>query len=356
MSVSLNQRILDRSIEHATFLRRLQSGEANAVVKLLLEKVHRPLMERLASRLERIKTRGFDTGPKTTKRIEALLRRNAEIIRLGMGEVYPDLRERLTQVGFMEASFQAKMVKSAFPKAIAVDFTRPSGNLLRSIVTARPFNGRILREWWQGIDVQIRKGVNGAIQTGLAQGQTIPEMTRAVRQVLNTGTRSAEAVVRTAVNHTATHAREQTYVENTDIIGKVRYVATLDGRTTITCASLDGKEFLVGDGPRPPMHFGCRSTTVPVLKPISQLGIPGLKDLPPGKRAALGGPVSSKESYGVWLKRQTPERQNRVLGAKRAQLFRDGKVPIDRFVDSQYRPLTLEQIMKREGLTKADLN
>lgn len=356
MPTSLNQRILDRSVAHATFLRRLQAGEANRIIRLLHDAVHEPLSARLLGRLDRIKTRGFDTGPKTTKRIQDVLRRNAELIRLGMAKVYPELRERLTQVGFMEAAFQRKMVVESFPAALEVDFVRPAGNLLRSVVTARPFNGRLLSEWWRGISVGARQGVNGAIVQGLARGDGVPEMMRGVRGALDITTRNAETVVRTAVNHVTSHARETTYAENDDLVNRIRYVATLDARTTDICASLDGREFEIGDGPRPPMHMNCRSTTTPVLLPFSKLGIPGLKDLPESTRAAIDGPTSGRETYGQWLRRQPVEDQNKVLGVGKAQLFRSGKVSIDRFVDSDYKPLTLEQVLKREGLTKADLN
>jgi SPP1 gp7 family putative phage head morphogenesis protein len=356
MPTSLNQRIIDRSISHATFLRRLQNGEANRIVRLLHEAVHEPLTRRLASRLDRIKTRGFDTGPRTTQRIAETLTRNSELIRLGMGEVYPELRSALTDVGFMEASFQTRMIRDSFPRALEFDLTRPSGQLLRSAVTARPFNGRVLRTWWQSVNVGAREGVNGAVVQGLARGETVSEMMRGVRSALATTSRNAESVVRTAVNHVTQHAREETYRTNTDVVQQVRYIATLDARTTDTCASLDGRVFDIGDGPRPPMHFNCRSTTVPVVKPFSELGIPGLKDLPEAQRSSIDGPVSVRETYGTWLRRQPVAEQNRVLGVGRAKLFRDGKVPIDRFVDSQYQPLTLEQVLKREGLTRADLN
>lgn len=356
MPDSLNQKILDRSISHATFLRRLQIGESNRIVKLLVDGVHEPLTRTLASRLDRIGTRGFDTGPKTTKRIQQMLKRNSDLIREGMVSIYPELREELVKIGFMEADFQGKMINDALPRPLEVDFLRPAGTTLRSAVTSRPFNGRILRKWWQSVDVGARQQVNGAIMQGLARGDTTQEMMRSVRKTLQTTSNNAEAVVRTAVNHTVTQAREQTYKENADIVSRVRFVATLDSRTTPSCAALDGKEFPVGDGPRPPIHFGCRSTTVPVLKPLSQLGIPGLKDIPEGTRSSVDGPVTAKETYGTWLKRQSAEDQNKVLGAGNAKLFRTGQVKIERFVDSDYKPLSLKQVLKREGLDSSALN
>lgn len=358
--VSLNQRILDRSVAHATFLARLQTGEANRVANLLVEGVHGPLMERLVSRLERIKERGFDTGPRTTKRLQELVRRNNELIRLAMRDAYPKVRDRMIEVGFAEADFQQLMLRESFAATvegapIAIDFRRPSGGLLRSAVTARPMQGRLLREWWSDLELSTRRKVNGEIMQGLARGDGLTAITRQVRKGLNTSTRNAKAITKTAVTHVSTHARDETYRSNSDIIESIRYIATLDSRTTDICASLDGKEFRIGEGPRPPMHIGCRSTTSPKMKKASSL-FPGLKDLPPRTRASIDGPVTGRETYGTWLKRQEVAEQNRVLGVGRAKLFRDGRVPIERFVGSDYRPLTLEQVLEREGLTKAALN
>ena len=50
-----------------------------------------------------------------------------------------------------------------------------------------------------------------------------------------------------------------------------RFIATLDGRTTLTCAGLHGNVYPVGKGPRPPRHIGCRSCSVPVLREIDKL-------------------------------------------------------------------------------------
>jgi hypothetical protein len=69
-----------------------------------------------------------------------------------------------------------------------------------------------------------------------------------------------------------------------------------------------------------------------------------------GERASMDGPVSNQTTYGGWLKGQSEEFQNDVLGPQRAQLFRSGKVKIDRFTDSNGRVLTLDELSAREGI------
>ena len=69
--------------------------------------------------------------------------------------------------------------------------------------------------------------------------------------VIQAQTRQATALVRTAVNQVANRAHQEVYQANSDITKKYRYVATLDNRTTMICASLDGREFRVLDGQQP---------------------------------------------------------------------------------------------------------
>ena len=139
------------------------------------------------------------------------------------------------------------------------------------------------------------------------------------------------------------------FEENEDVIKGVQWIATLDERTTDICAGLDAEIFPINSGPRPPAHFRCRSTVVPVLKSWKEMGIK-LKEAPEGTRTSMDGQVSRKITYGDWLKNQPKDVQNEVLGVKKAELFRTGKVDIKRFTDDKHRPLTLKEISRREGI------
>jgi SPP1 gp7 family putative phage head morphogenesis protein len=161
--------------------------------------------------------------------------------------------------------------------------------------------------------------------------------------VLQRSRRSIEMTTRTALNHTANVAREEIYKRNSDIISGVRWVSTLDTRTSDICIALDGQVFVAGEGPRPPAHPNCRSCTTPITKSWKELGF-NIDELPPATRASMDGQVPATETYGSWLSRQSEATQNDVLGVGRAQLFRDGAVTVDKFVDDVGKPLTLAQL------------
>ncbi|WP_369010598.1 minor capsid protein, partial [Salmonella enterica] len=73
--------------------------------------------------------------------------------------------------------------------------------------------------------------------------------------------------MRTALAHVSNEARQQVYAQNDDIITKYEWVSTLDSRTSAVCRSRDGMTWEIDKGPMPPAHFGCRSTTAPVISP-----------------------------------------------------------------------------------------
>jgi SPP1 gp7 family putative phage head morphogenesis protein len=157
-------------------------------------------------------------------------------------------------------------------------------------------------------------------------------------------------LVRTSINQVANTASQQVYEANQDITKKYRYVATLDTRTSAICRANDGREFEYGKGPTPPLHFACRSTTVPV---IDYEGL-GFSPPPPGKRASMKGQVPADTSYGEWLSRQPADVQRDVLGSKvpyfqklvRKHGARDAMAKLVRDDGSE---LTLEQLRKRYG-------
>jgi len=163
--------------------------------------------------------------------------------------------------------------------------------------------------------------------------------------------RGAQAMTRTAVNHTASLARQQMYEKNTDIIGSEQFSATLDGRTTPLCRALDGKKYPVGKAPVPgrDTHIGCRSTIIPVVKTWRELGI-DIDEAPESTRASFDGQVPESTTYNEWLKGQDPKFQDSILGPGRGELFRQG-VPVDKFVDLESgRSFTLKELAQMDGV------
>jgi SPP1 gp7 family putative phage head morphogenesis protein len=147
-------------------------------------------------------------------------------------------------------------------------------------------------------------------------------------------TRHATAIVRTATTHIANEAHFQTYSANQDVTQKYRYEAVLDGRTSDICIALSGREWAYDDpdGLRPPQHPNCRSVIVPVIEGQT-----------PFLRASESG-ATTAQNYDEWLRGQSPQRQNEILGKRKAELYRDGKLNLKQLVDKEGRSRTVKEL------------
>lgn len=160
--------------------------------------------------------------------------------------------------------------------------------------------------------------------------------------------KQAATVVRTAVQQVASTARQVTYEENADVVIGYEWLSTLDGKTSSICRALDGQTFKTGEGPLPPIHPNCRSSTVPTLDPAFDFLDKG------ATRSSADGYVDADLSYYDWLKTQNNEFQDHVLGPTRAKLFRDGGLTAKEFgslqLDKNFDPITLNQMKQLEPL------
>jgi len=100
----------------------------------------------------------------------------------------------------------------------------------------------------------------------------------------------------------------------------------------------------MGGGPGN-LHWGCRSTSVPVLKSLRELGFD--IDLPASTRASMTGQIAEDTTFEGWLSRQSKERQDANLGPGRADLWRNGKIKFRDLVDGNGRELTLAELRER---------
>ncbi len=211
--------------------------------------------------------------------------------------------------------------------AVALAFSR---------VKSTPMDGVLLADWRRRLGQRDFERVWQSVLGGISRGDPADQIVRAVigsrRQrfrdgVRATSRRNLRSLVTTSVVHAATVSRELVWGANKEIVGAF-WVSILDNETCPICASLDGRRFKLGKGPRPPVHPRCRCTTSPILR---------------------GVPVPDVISYGDWLRTRSNAFQDGVLGLAKAKLFRDG-LDINRFVDSNLNILTLEQLRRLEPL------
>lgn len=173
-----------------------------------------------------------------------------------------------------------------------------------------------------GLNLGVRLGENEAALRARLLGQSalggIGGAVEATRRELDT-------LVRTATDIFADLARVQIDTSN-GLQGREVYVAVLDSRTTKLCAGYHGKIFEAGRGPRPPLHWYCRSTRVPLV----------------------GEQTPSLPSYREWLNRLSARDQDEVLGPRQGAAFRAGTLAVEGFREPAWRGLDLKRLAERE--------
>lgn len=372
MPDTVNSLFRDALIRHQIGLQRL-SATTSKRVAAELKKVEADLKELIQKRIAAASV-AQTLSPTTLKRLKTLEASVKALRGAAMDKAYDVLNREVRNVLLYEPDFLGQVVKHVSP--VILDFATPPVAQLTSLVTTQPFQGKVLKEWAASQKVTDVKRIMDQVKIGMVQGQAIPDIMKRVVGVTDLTATEATAITRTAVNFYSNKAKEMTYRANADIFSEEQYVATLDARTTAICRGLDGKRFPVGEGPRPPLHFNCRSVRVAVIgdelvgnrpfNPTTERSLVkeysakhGLKaktrdGLPKGHKGAfddfararkrqLIGRVPAATSYDEWLRTQSVDFQNEVLGKGKAELFRKG-LTLDKFVDETGREFTLAEL------------
>lgn len=375
-----NEEMLDATVRHQVALLRFSDRQAVEAAGLL-EQADRELVALLQSELTEA----------SQLRLESLLIEIRRMRAAALAAVDAELRPDLLALSGVEANWEQNAMAAAIPVDISLAAVAPA--VLRAVV-ASPINGLPLQSWWDRLAVADVQRIEQQIRLGILEGETTDQIVRRLRGtraagytdgVLGITRRDAEAVVRTSVNHVSTGARQATWLANSDVVEGVRWVSTLDGRTSSVCRSRDGEVYPLDSGPRPPAHPNCRSTVAPVITGATIVGDrPTVRDTRTRRmrerdfaaeaREAAGprewarlsaqerrervrrirdawadeniGSVASKTTYQQWLKRQPAAFQDDVLGPTRGRLFREG-LELDKFVDSSGKQYNLDQLRTR---------
>lgn len=350
MAIPVNDALLHAAIDHSIDQARYSSGVIRRIIAIL-NKADSHLFLRLTDALEQMPPDMF-----SVQRLESLLAEVRDLNARAYATIRQNLESELADLVRYEIGYQQQLFAHVLP--VQVGFASVSVETAYVAAMARPFQGRLLSEWAAGIESDRMARIRDTIRIGFVEGQTVADMVRQLRGtqargfedgIIQIDRRNAESIVRTAVSHTANFARQRFYEGNSGLIKGLRWVATLDGRTSPICRARDGKVFPVNSGPRPPAHWGCRSTTAPVLKSWRELGI-DMAEMPQSTRASMDGQVPGDMNYGQWLGKQSAARQDEILGVSRGKLFREG-MGVDRFVDNKGRTLTIDELRRKDAET-----
>lgn len=242
--------MLSAFISHQVWLQRNASHEVKELepfIQQMRDEVRKQVLQ-------------FGDDNRTRQNLEKLLRDLEDILDGVTTDWQDKLTEDLQALGGYEADWTAKTLTAN----VDAEFVTPSPEQVWSaakwnplVLNDKPADLFAMMAGWG--DTEINRLVTG-VKMGFVQGKTTRQI---VKEVVGLGgladisQRNAATVVRTAINHVSTQAREVTYKKNDDIIEKYEWVSTLDSRTSTICRARDGQKYDIGKGPLPPAHPNC---------------------------------------------------------------------------------------------------
>jgi SPP1 gp7 family putative phage head morphogenesis protein len=376
-----NQEYFDALIRNQIAILLLSESLRKKTISLL-NKTERDISAQIITRLE-----GHGgINSRSLKKLEGL----QSYIKTVRGESWDEIDalwvSEVIQFAKGQTVVMASIAQTVVP--VILDLNLPAPLLLEGIVETNPFQGRTLKEWASTIRSSDLNRISDEIKIGMVQGETSPQIARRVvgtvaqkgkDGVTQITRNNAASITRTAINSISNKARSSFYQANKDIFNLELFVATLDSKTTPVCRANDGKTYPVGVGPIPALHFSCRSLRIAIFnntvigeRPFKastekqligeyakQNNLPTnlskRTQLPMGHKGKydafsrdrvreLTGTVPAKVNYSDWLKTQSKDFQDGVLGITKARLFRDGKMPLDKFVTPRGKEKNLAQL------------
>lgn len=331
--------LIENFISHQVWLQRNASHEVNEML---------PFIQQMRDEV-RAQVLQFGDDNRTRKNLEKLLRDLDDILT----GITVDWQEKLSEDLQTLAEYEADWATKTLTANVDAEFVTPSPEQVWSAVkwnplalSDKPADLFGMMAGWG--DAEVARLVNG-VKMGFVQGKTTRQI---VKEMVGAGgladvsQRNAATVIRTALNHVSTQARETAYKKNSDIIERYEWVSTLDSRTSTICRSRDGQKYEIGKGPLPPAHPNCRSATAPVISDEYDFLDAGAKR---AARGAEGGTqVDASTTYYEFLKQQPAWFQDEALGPTRGKIFRNSGISPEEFriisVDGFGRPLTLNEM------------
>lgn len=209
---------------------------------------------------------------------------------------------------------------SAFPKTIGPSFSKLG-----------------LKQSVDNISSYHLARVNAIVKRGLKDGTSKKEMLDQILTSTRMPETQAKSLLRTSLTNTQSNALTQVVDANKTLVKHLRFTAVLDNRTSAVCSANDGKTFPSDKIEfKPPLHFNCRSSLVPILYSKDELlksDDTRIKKTNLEKVKDLTGQVPTIETYSNWLRRQPMEVQRKHVGTEeKVSLFQQGKLQLNNFI------------------------
>jgi SPP1 gp7 family putative phage head morphogenesis protein len=183
----------------------------------------------------------------------------------------------------------------------------------RELYKSITINGKTIAEHLEAQRLSMRERLQSDMRRSIQLGETYDQLRERLRgNVFGTAIAQANSLLRTAVGALSALLLYETAFENRETFAGYFLLVILDGRTSKICLGHAAEHRLYafkGTSPKPPFHFNCRTSIMPVWDEFDG-------EIP--------------EDGDAWLKSQPIEVQEDVLGVAMAEKYRAGKLKLER--------------------------
>ncbi len=382
MPENISDKFSDKYINHAVNLERFTEDVRQKTLGYL-EQLERELVDILRE--------SDPTQPSLSRfrkrRLEKLLETARDTINTAYSNMSRVSSKEIKQIIQVEGDFAAKTINSLMSIDIATVKWTPE--MINAIMSDTLIEGAPSATWWKRQDDNLRKAFEDQMRQGVLQGEPLSTLVQRVRGkatgkrniywigdplkrkvfvefsggIMDTGTRQAEALVRTSVQAISNQARFDSFAQNDDIIQGVQALVTLDSRTSTICMSRSGAVWDLKTGEpiqgttenfpgNPPWHWNCRTTLIPYMYSWEQLSKRDLgtrknkkiDDIPKSTQSSMDGQVAEDLTYEQWLKTKPKSFQIEKLGPTKYELWKKDKITFTDLISQTGRPLTIDEL------------
>jgi len=258
--------------------------------------------------------------------------------------------------------------------AIGFKGTKLDPATIKALVSGTLVNGSRPSVWWARQSQSFRDLFMDTMRTSMRNGESLTQAATRVfggtvdgvttPGIMKATKAQASALAATSISAVTNEAALASFQANSDVIKAFVQLSTLDNKTSDICVAYSGQMWDINTlqsipfppgaptlpfNGGPPRHFNCRSRLRPVTKSFKELGL-DIEEFPVSTRASMDGQVPADISFSDFLKSKPTSFADKLLGPKRANLWRNGDINLTQLVDFRGNPMTLAQLEQRLGI------
>lgn len=290
----------------------------------------------------------FSTVSERNKERALLLKLGKEKILQAHLDLKSSLFNELNKIAHLESNFTSGVINKAITGKGKTKFfsSKLENQDIQKIVKRLSVRGALPNVWLNRQSNSLLNKFNDIVNQAWENSENTGSLAQKIKGsrfynykdgITAVGVNQSNALTKTSISAVSSKVREQSHVMNEDVIRGVQQISILDNKTTDICISRASEiwELIEGEwvGNRGheylpiPLHFGCRSFYVPLMKKISEIPLAKQKLVLEPKTLSKRPNDLRYKDPDKWLKKQPISVQKNIMGALFA-LWRANKVGV----------------------------